>query len=67
MADNMPSIEDAGYDIILSVHDELLTEADDNQSFSARHLSELLATNPEWAKGLPLAAGGFEALRYRKD
>lgn len=67
MADNMRHIEDAGYDIILSVHDELLTESDDNQSFSARHLSELLATNPKWATGLPLAASGFEALRYRKE
>lgn len=67
MADNMAPIENAGYDVILSVHDELLTEAEDNQSFSARHLSELLSTNPAWAKGLPLAAGGFEAYRYRKD
>ena len=63
----MKPIESAGYNVILSVHDELLTEAEDNQSFSARHLSELLSTNPEWAEGLPLAAGGFEAYRYRKD
>ena len=25
-----------------------------------------LATNPAWADGLPLAAAGFEALRYGK-
>lgn len=67
MADNMFQAEDAGYWPILTVHDELITEADDNQSFSARHLSEILATNPAWSKGLPLAAGGFEGLRYRKD
>jgi DNA polymerase len=66
MAWNMEGIEDAGYNIILSVHDELITEAPDNQSFSHRHLSELLATNPPWAAGLPLAAGGFESHRYRK-
>jgi len=28
---------------------------------------ELMATNPTWADGLPLAAAGFEAYRYRKD
>jgi DNA polymerase len=67
MADNMGPIEDAGYDTILTVHDELLTEADDDKAFSAKHLSEMLSTNPPWSKGLPLAAGGFEAYRYRKD
>lgn len=64
---NMPAIEAAGYSIVLTVHDETITEAPDHQGFSARHLSEILATQPEWAPGLPLAAGGFEAYRYRKE
>lgn len=67
MAENMPAMEVAGYDILTTVHDEGVTEADDNQGFSARHLSEILATNPSWAPDLPLAAGGFEGYRYRKD
>lgn len=93
MAANMPAIEEAGYEIILSVHDELITEAPergqigrvltnrkgenhdstpkgwynlDSIMYNEVHLSQLLATNPEWAEGLPLAAGGFEAYRYRK-
>lgn len=67
LAWNMPEIEDAGYSILLTVHDEVVTEAPDNQSFNVDHLSELLATNPPWADGLPLAAAGFEGYRYRKD
>lgn len=67
MADNMPKIEAAGYPLILTVHDETLTEPEDTDEFTAEGLSELLATNPVWAKGLPLAASGFEATRYRKD
>lgn len=67
MAANMPAIEQAGFDIVLSVHDELITEAPDTEDFTAERLSELLATNPPWATGMPLAAGGFEAYRYRKD
>lgn len=67
MAENMPHIENAGYEIILSVHDELLTETPDTEDFTEEYLTELLATNPIWAKGLPLAAGGFETYRYRKD
>jgi len=67
LAANMPGIEAAGYQIVLSVHDENLTEADDRDEFNAGHLAGLMATNPTWAEGLPLAAAGFEAYRYRKD
>lgn len=67
MAANMPGVEDNGYDIILTVHDEILTEAPDHPDFSHEHLSTLLATNPAWALDLPLSAGGFEALRYKKE
>jgi DNA polymerase len=67
MAHNMPAIEDAGYAIVLSVHDELPTEAPDEPQYNADHLSALLATNPPWAPDLPLAAAGFEAYRYKKD
>ena len=57
----------AGYQIVLSVHDELITEAPDSDEFNAEHLSTLLATNPTWAPDMPLAAAGFETDRYRKD
>jgi len=67
LAANMPAIEAAGYQIVLSVHDENITEADDHDEFNACHLAGLMATNPPWACGLPLAADGFEAYRYRKD
>lgn len=67
LADNMPHIENAGYDIVLTVHDEDITEAPDTPEYNAEALSALLATNPEWAEGLPLNAAGFEAYRYRKD
>lgn len=67
LAGNMPAIEAAGYQIVLSVHDENITEAEDRDEFNADHLAGLMATTPTWAKGLPLAAAGFEAYRYRKD
>lgn len=67
MAHNMPAIERAGYEIVLSVHDELPTETPDSEEFSHEELSRLLATVPPWAQGIPLAAAGFETYRYRKD
>jgi DNA polymerase len=67
IAHNMPAVEQAGYEILLTVHDEDITEAPDTEEFNADHLAGLMATNPPWAKDLPLAAAGFEAYRYRKD
>lgn len=67
MAHNMPPIEAAGYEIVLSVHDELITEAPDIESFNDLQLSGLLAANPPWALDMPLAAAGFETTRYKKD
>lgn len=67
MTANMPMIDEFGFSIVLTVHDELITEAPDSDAFTAQKLSDFMSHNPEWAKGLPLAAGGFEAYRYRKD
>jgi DNA polymerase len=64
---NMPRVEAAGYEIVLSIHDELLTEAPDRDEFSETELSKLISTPPEWAEDLPLAAAGFQGTRYRKD
>lgn len=63
----MPAIEAAGYAVVLTVHDEDVTEAPDTPEYNAEHLSELLATVPAWADGLPLAAAGFESYRYKKE
>ena len=67
LAAAMPHIEQAGYRIVLTVHDEVICEAPDIPEFNPDRLSALLAANPEWADGLPLAAAGFEGDRYRKD
>jgi DNA polymerase len=67
LAASMPKIEAAGYQIVLTVHDEIIAEAPDHEEFNADHLAGLMATNPTWAKNLPLAAAGFEAYRYRKE
>lgn len=67
LASNMPLIEAAGYEIVLTVHDEVICEAPNSADFNADHLSQLLSTVPPWATGLPLSSGGFESLRYKKD
>lgn len=72
LAANLARVEAAGYQIVLSVHDELITETLDAGEFcdlgySAGGLAALMATPPKWAKDLPLAAAGFESYRYKKD
>lgn len=67
IAANMPLVEAAGYEIVLTVHDEIIAEAPDTPEFNAEHLASILSAHPPWAEGLPLAATGFETYRYRKD
>lgn len=67
MAYNMLDAENAEYEIVLTVHDELVTEAPDTKDFSSDALSKILAANKPWSEGMPLAAAGYEAYRYKKD
>ena len=66
LANALPALEDAGYRPILTVHDEVLAEAPDSPEFNHEAMEKIMATNPEWAKGLPLAAAGFDSKRYHK-
>lgn len=67
LRDRMPDILAAGYEVNLTVHDEVATETPDLPEYSADRLSELLAAGTDWSVGLPLAAAGFEAYRYKKE
>lgn len=65
MAEAMERVENAGYNLVLTVHDEIVTE--DAVGFgSMDHFNELMMTMPAWATGFPLSVGGWEGERYRK-
>jgi DNA polymerase len=66
LAHNMAEAEAAGYEIVLTCHDELVTEPIDGDQFTVDRLSSIMTTVPPWAQGLPLAAAGWEGARYRK-
>lgn len=59
--------EAAGYKVVMHVHDEIIAEVPDSPEFTAEGLAACMTRMPAWADGLPLAAAGFEATRYRKD
>lgn len=66
LAWSMPGVEAAGYEIVLSVHDELITEVPDTDDYTTEELCALMCNLPIWAKGFPLAAEGDIMYRYRK-
>jgi DNA polymerase len=66
MADAMLRLEAHGvYTPLLSVHDEVITEADENLANLDEFIG-ILCQSPAWAQGCPVAADGFVGYRYRK-
>ena len=66
-AEALVLVENAGFDPVLGVHDEWVTEVDVDSPLDAEHLSELMCSDLGWNAGLPLAAKGFETRRYKKE
>jgi DNA polymerase len=67
LASSLQPVEADGFSVVLTVHDEIITETPDDPAFSVARLAGHMASAPAWADGLPLAAAGFEAYRYRKE
>lgn len=65
MAANMPAIDAGGFPIVLTVHDEIVAEADAGRT--GDELAAMMSRRPNWLTGFPLAAAGFNCNRYRKD
>jgi len=65
---------DGMFDIVLHSHDELLCEVEEDDTpgdsgsrpYAVKELERRMSIVPSWAPGLPLAAEGYSATRYRK-
>lgn len=67
LVNGMILAEDAGYNIVLDVHDEIVAETEDSDRYSVDGLSAMMSRTPWWADNkLPLSAAGWEGYRYRK-
>lgn len=63
----MLNLEDAGYDVCLSVHDEVLLLVDESLKDTALDdVIRIMSISPKWALDLPLTAEGWVGTRYRK-
>lgn len=66
LAEAMLRLRKAGFDIVMHVHDEAVLEVPFGTA-SATEVCTIMAEQPEWAKGLPLRADGYECEFYKKD
>lgn len=66
LMDGLLAADDASYDPVLSVHDEVIAEPPDRPEFTDKGLSKLMTQSSPWAVGLPLSAKGFTGYRYKK-
>lgn len=53
------------YDIVLTIHDEIVAEADLGAG-SVHEFEQLMSAIPDWAEGCPVEAEGWCGPRYRK-
>ena len=60
-------VEQGGYQVVGSVHDEIITEVPDNPDFTLAEMGGLACTNQAWSEGIPLNYSGYEGYRYKKD
>ena len=67
LAHAMLSLDKAGYQIVNSIHDEVLLLVDEKQKDVALDdVINIMTTPPSWAPDMPLAAEGWVGERYRK-
>ena len=62
----MLRLRDAGFDIVMHIHDEAVLEVPEGVS-SVEEICKIMAIAPDWATGLPLRADGYECPFYKKD
>ena len=66
LAYSMMALEEAGYEIIFHVHDEVIIEVDENND-CLDDVCAIMGAPIPWAEGLPLRADGYECGYYKKD
>jgi DNA polymerase len=67
LANAMLNLETAGYELVNSIHDEVLLLVDEqNSEAELDKVTKIMTTPPKWASDFPLAAEGWVGKRYRK-
>ncbi|MDK7142905.1 DNA polymerase [Gleimia europaea] len=63
----MHNVANAGHQIVMHVHDEIVVDEPVESGASVEQICRLMSSLPDWADGLPLDADGYECNYYQKD
>lgn len=66
LAQSMLRLRNAGFEIVMHIHDEAVLEVPLGSS-SVEEVCTVMGIAPDWAVGLPLRADGYECTFYKKD
>ena len=72
MAEAMLRVEKSGFEVVLSVHDELVAEFDTEGLTNTdlvkvqKNFDNLMAKTPDWAVGCPVESSGWIGKHYKK-
>lgn len=68
MVHAMFTAENNGFEVCLTVHDEIITEPDASETNAAKALEDMMCDIPAWARAMriPVAAEAWAGDRYRK-
>lgn len=69
IAYSMYNLEEEGYQVVMHVHDEAISEVPDDghTKESLDRMIEIMRRTPDWASDMPLNAAGFISKYYQKD
>lgn len=65
LRDAMINVTEAGFDIVMHVHDEIIAEVGEGRTLE--EMEKAMCKVPDWAEGLPLRADGYTCSFYMKD
>lgn len=63
----MHNVADAGHQIVMHVHDEIVVDEPLDSCATVEQICRLMSSLPDWTDGLPLDADGYECDYYQKD
>lgn len=67
LAETIKRVTNAGYRIVMHVHDEIIVDAPKEDKDALKNITEIMKMPVKWAPGLPLKGDGYETAFYKKD
>jgi len=68
LADALRNLHAEGFEVVMHVHDEAIAEVSEARAAAElERMEQIMATPPQWSRGLNLPAEGYTTQYYKKD